>query len=544
MKHQKYTLLSNPFKWFDLTDNRLYAEIGENRVKVFQIQALTKMYSPTDEVIALPGDVGGWVEGEHNLSQLGLCWLGERAVVVGRARVSGNAQVKGDAVVKDSALVSGDAKVTGTSLVFGHGVVTDKAFVENTRVSGRVCDEAHLVGGFVLGSAAVGATTLSVEDAPLYVSDVKGAAPVTFVDINDEDVTFHVPTLVVGGYVRHVGDVISGVASLYGISQVLAYNIVSGVKSGCSLDSLDVKWVDNTKPLTNVFDLRYRMYDEYEDVCTSCKSIFGDEVFNGSSSLDVLKYRIDIDGTVVAARDIPSKGVLKGDRGGTVDSYINLSQNGTAWIFPEAHVGGQFGRVKEDAEVRGPAELTNTFLSGDAVIFVDTPTEVTKATYKSLTSVPARLCTGVAEKPQNEDVHFPRIIVPRRSVPDGHRVPVNKPDEKVKAIYIVEDFIKWGQLKGLTPLIHVKCGSLGSVKVDKYIPFSVGIAVRPYIVKGSPVAELASYHRDTFSVLSTAVTHFAEWLPNKKTGQKRQVTLYLNGSDGEDCVTFTYENED
>ena len=53
------------------------------------------------------GELGGFVEGENNLSQDGYAW------VSGDARVFGNAKISGDAEVYGKAFVSGNAKVFG-----------------------------------------------------------------------------------------------------------------------------------------------------------------------------------------------------------------------------------------------------------------------------------------------------------------------------------------------------------------------------------------------------------------------------------------------
>ena len=44
------------------------------------------------------GQLGGWVETEHNLSHVGDAWVYDGAEVYGNARVSGNACVSGNAV--------------------------------------------------------------------------------------------------------------------------------------------------------------------------------------------------------------------------------------------------------------------------------------------------------------------------------------------------------------------------------------------------------------------------------------------------------------
>lgn len=56
-----------------------------------------------------PGELGGWVESESNLSQLGDAWVSGNASVYGGARVSGDAWVSGNAWVYGDARVPGDA---------------------------------------------------------------------------------------------------------------------------------------------------------------------------------------------------------------------------------------------------------------------------------------------------------------------------------------------------------------------------------------------------------------------------------------------------
>ena len=58
------------------------------------------------------GDIGGWIEGEKNLSHEGYAWVYGDAWVYGNARVSGNARVYGDAEVSGNARVYGDAWVS------------------------------------------------------------------------------------------------------------------------------------------------------------------------------------------------------------------------------------------------------------------------------------------------------------------------------------------------------------------------------------------------------------------------------------------------
>ena len=75
------------------------------------------------------GDLGGWVEGSHDLSQDGRCWIGrdarvyERAYVDEDARVFGNAELRGTALADGQSAVFGNTLMTERSHVGGHVIV-------------------------------------------------------------------------------------------------------------------------------------------------------------------------------------------------------------------------------------------------------------------------------------------------------------------------------------------------------------------------------------------------------------------------------------
>lgn len=87
------------------------------------------------------GDIGGYVEGEKNLSQLDDCWIYDNAVVRDNAVVIGKAIVCGNARVYDNAQICGNAEVCDNVQIY------DNAFVlDNVQVWGnaRVCDNANV----------------------------------------------------------------------------------------------------------------------------------------------------------------------------------------------------------------------------------------------------------------------------------------------------------------------------------------------------------------------------------------------------------------
>ena len=99
------------------------------------------------------GDLGGWVEREHNLSHCGNAWVSEAALIHGSAKVLGSARVFGAAEVYGSAWVSGSARVYGSARVFGDAEVFGSAQIYGLA---RILDEAEVCGSArVYDSAAV-----------------------------------------------------------------------------------------------------------------------------------------------------------------------------------------------------------------------------------------------------------------------------------------------------------------------------------------------------------------------------------------------------
>lgn len=75
------------------------------------------------------GDIGGYIEGERNLTQSGTCWVFDDAKVYDRAVVDGNARIYEHASVKDNGIVRGYANVSGYATISKYGLVSDMADV-------------------------------------------------------------------------------------------------------------------------------------------------------------------------------------------------------------------------------------------------------------------------------------------------------------------------------------------------------------------------------------------------------------------------------
>ena len=76
-----------------------------------------------------PGELGGWIESEDNLSHEGNCWVCGDAEVYGDAKVCGNAWVGGNARVYGDAEVCGNARVGGYAMVCGNARVCGDAWI-------------------------------------------------------------------------------------------------------------------------------------------------------------------------------------------------------------------------------------------------------------------------------------------------------------------------------------------------------------------------------------------------------------------------------
>ena len=92
------------------------------------------------------GDLGGWVESEDNLSQIGNCWIYDNAIVCE------NANVRDNAIVCNNTIVYGDACIWDNAKVRGSAIICDKA-----RISEYACirDYANVYGHVSIRDYAV-----------------------------------------------------------------------------------------------------------------------------------------------------------------------------------------------------------------------------------------------------------------------------------------------------------------------------------------------------------------------------------------------------
>lgn len=147
--------------------------------KLYRIKALRDLRNG----LIRAGDLGGYVESTHNLSDNGTAWIYAPAQVYGEAQVKDNATAVGNSVVRDSATLEGfstvfDAEVAGSAVVSGRASVRG-----HSRVFGlaKVCENAQIDNmAQVFGQGKVGGSAI-VSGSSTYVhgkASVAGSAKI------------------------------------------------------------------------------------------------------------------------------------------------------------------------------------------------------------------------------------------------------------------------------------------------------------------------------------------------------------------------------
>jgi len=112
-------------KKYEILENDFITYKGR---KLYRIKALRDITIVKEHWTVSEGDLGGYVEGYHNLSQKGSCWIFDDSKVYSNAKIEDNAIVKsvsevyGNAVVKDDVIISqsevyDNARIIGCTLI-------------------------------------------------------------------------------------------------------------------------------------------------------------------------------------------------------------------------------------------------------------------------------------------------------------------------------------------------------------------------------------------------------------------------------------------
>lgn len=167
---------------------------------------------------------GGYVEGYHNLSQEGNCWIGRGVAVYGNARVKDDALLETylsskldniSVVIKDNAIVGESVSIIGDFInIEGNAIITDKAAVHivplvkddnKYKISVNIRGNSVVGGDSIIGSAYISNgirnTRLTVENA------VDGS----MLEERKEDNVINIDgSVIIGGYSSVVNSSITG----------------------------------------------------------------------------------------------------------------------------------------------------------------------------------------------------------------------------------------------------------------------------------------------------------------------------------------------
>ena len=112
--------------------DKKYELIKEN--DYYRIKALKNFQLITGEVIR-KGDFGGLVQGKHNLSQEGNCWINLNAIACHNSKVIDNAVMKDNSRVFDNSTISGNAVMNGVSKAYDHSTISGNAVMEDCSIA-------------------------------------------------------------------------------------------------------------------------------------------------------------------------------------------------------------------------------------------------------------------------------------------------------------------------------------------------------------------------------------------------------------------------
>jgi carbonic anhydrase/acetyltransferase-like protein (isoleucine patch superfamily) len=154
-----------------------YELTGNDCEDCYRIRALKSFQLITGKVIR-KGDLGGLVDGEHNLSQEGNCWIGYNARAFGRSRVMDNAVMKDYSEAYDNSTVSGNAIMKDHSLTRGNSTISGNAVLKDYS---RAFDNSTVSGNAVLKdySRAFDNSTISGNAVMKDWSNVFGTSIIT-----------------------------------------------------------------------------------------------------------------------------------------------------------------------------------------------------------------------------------------------------------------------------------------------------------------------------------------------------------------------------
>lgn len=132
----------------------------------FEGRTLRRIRALKDFEMVEKGDLGGFVESEHNLSQEGNCWL------YGDSKAFDVAEVCDNAILRHYSIARGAALVCDNAEVYDNAVVKDNATIKDNAIlyySATLCDNAELLDNAkAWGTAEIGGNSFIGGDIVIY----------------------------------------------------------------------------------------------------------------------------------------------------------------------------------------------------------------------------------------------------------------------------------------------------------------------------------------------------------------------------------------
>jgi len=177
--------LNHKYK-YELSD---ISQINLFGAKLYRLRALIDFRTTTGFVVK-KGDLGGWIESAHNLSQQGRSWIAQDAEVyddarlidnafmTGKTRAFGCARIGDNATLFDNAMAYDHCYIGGATTVCDNGVVADYAIILGcSRISGFAVVDSHSIirgNSIVSGNAGISGFAYLHSSAVVRNMDVGG----------------------------------------------------------------------------------------------------------------------------------------------------------------------------------------------------------------------------------------------------------------------------------------------------------------------------------------------------------------------------------
>ena len=360
-------------KLSQVSDSNLESEkyVFTNETKEYDGQTLYRIRALKDFGNVKAGELGGFVSGEHNLSQEGDCWVDYFATVTHNARITDNAIVSGKAVVTDNAritenvIINDHVKIAGDVKLPGYAQIKGFAYIDKQEQADRICSQ-----GKTSQSKRI---FFKCEYGKIHIYEDGDKAYSAIIN-SDRKIEITPGKIFTRDNLQKIYDMADSGNMIVSDGKFRNHFALPIINRNPRKE-----YVDNIKDEVNQLYIETVNGTEY--VCTRNGEIFPGKpedysdipiIVNPEGKKYIITdYTCQVDGqTLYRIRAVKSfPGVKAGELGGYVAGEHNLSQYGNSWIFPKAVVR-ENALVKGEARVLGKSRLEgNALLEDDARTF-------------------------------------------------------------------------------------------------------------------------------------------------------------------------------